>query len=244
MRMTLLRSLLLGAAILGVASAADARQTIVGPHGNPIDALPKATGTRYVLGVMGGAGKSVPKRVTAALNELGDEIGKRRHVTLTGACPGFPHVVLKAAKAAGGLTVGISGHPTLAKHIARGAPVDDIDVLQLTTLPHALRNGTDRPNYMGRELDNIERSNALLFVGGRSGTLGEFSIAYDEGRTIGVLKGSGGISDELEHLVKVISKNGKPPRAPVIFDSNPRRLVKRVVKALDEKPAGGVRWDG
>jgi predicted Rossmann-fold nucleotide-binding protein len=47
---------------------------------------------------------------------------------------------------------------------------------------------------MGREVVNIRSSDIVLIVGGRSGTLGEFSIAYDEGELIGVLLDTGGIT--------------------------------------------------
>ncbi|MFZ5593982.1 MAG: hypothetical protein ACOY4D_06955 [Pseudomonadota bacterium] len=40
-------------------------------------------------------------------------------------------------------------------------------------------------------------------MGGRSGTLGEFAIAYDEGKLIGVLQGSGGITEKIPILWRV-----------------------------------------
>ena len=43
---------------------------------------------------------------------------------------------------------------------------------------------------MGRELINIRSSDIVVVVGGRSGTLGEFAIAYEEGKLIGVLTGT------------------------------------------------------
>src|SRR5438093_12370710 len=42
---------------------------------------------------------------------------------------------------------------------------------------------------MGREITNIRSCDIVVIVGGRIGTLGEFAIAYDEGRLIGVLTG-------------------------------------------------------
>jgi predicted Rossmann-fold nucleotide-binding protein len=226
-----------------VGAPASARTLFLGPHGNPVAALPKANGPRFVIGVMGGAGKRVPPRISGLLQQMGDEIGRLGHVTLTGACPGFPHDVLRAAKKAGGFTVGISGHRDLKSHVAHGAPTDSFDAIQFTSLPFVHR-GQTRPNYMGREIDNIERSHALIFVGGRSGTLGEFAIAYEEGRPIGVLSGSGGVADEVKRLVKVMTKEGKPPRAPVIYDSNPRRLVRRLIDATANHKENGVQWEG
>lgn len=227
-------SICFGLAITVLAPTASANTVVVGPRGNPVAALPAAHGPRYVIGVMGGAGKTERPEVSKAVARLGATIATLGHVTLTGACPGYPHDALRAAKAAGGLTIGISGYSSKKAHVASGAPVDGFDVIQYTSLPAAQR-GQVRPNYMGREIDNIERSNALVFAGGRSGTLGEFAIAYEEGRPIGVLTGSGGVSDQLQHLVEVMKKEGKPPRAPVVYDSNPERLIHRLIKAVGKK---------
>ena len=47
----------------------------------------------------------------------------------------------------------------------------------------------------------------MIFAGGRSGTLGEFAIAYDEGKVIGLLDGTGGITAHLEMIVEKIDKD-------------------------------------
>ena len=46
----------------------------------------------------------------------------------------------------------------------------------------------------------------MVIVGGRTGTLGELAIAYDEGRLIGVLTGTGGISGMVEDIVRAGGK--------------------------------------
>jgi len=203
---------------------------VVGPRANPIRHLPRAAAPRVVFGVMGGAGSGVPLRVTRKLFKLGQAIAGGGNVVLTGACPGLPQVAVRGAKRAGGLTVGISPWPTLRQHKKAGSPVKGLDVLQLTRLPDAHR-GQKRPNLMGREIDNIERSDVVIIAGGRSGTLGEFAIAYNERRPIGVLTGTGGITTQLKGMVDAISRAGKKPGAPIVFDSDPARLVKRLLKA-------------
>jgi predicted Rossmann-fold nucleotide-binding protein len=220
--------------VLGSAAPAAAGTVVLGPRGNPVAALPHGASTRLVIGVMGGAGNQVKPRVAAAVRAVGRTIATLGHVTLTGACPGYPNEAIVAAKQAGGLTIGISGFANKKAHVASGAPAHGFDVLQFTTLP-ASQRGQARPNYMGRELDEIERANALIYVGGRSGTLGEFAIAYEAGRPIGVLSGSGGITDQIKSLVKTMTREGKPPRAPVVYDSDPSRLVRRLVKAAQPK---------
>ena len=63
-------------------------------------------------------------------------------------------------------------------------------------------------------------------AGGRSGTLGEFAIAYDEGRLIGVLTDTGGVADMVDEIV---TRMNKDTGACVVYDDDPERLVSRLV---------------
>ena len=135
---------------------------------------------------------------------------------MTGACPGLPFVAVEGAKSVGGLVVGISPALSEAEHVQRfRAPVDGFDVIVYTG-----------SGLMGREVVNIRSSDIVVIAGGRSGTLGEFAIAYDEGRLIGVLSGSGGVADMVDELV---SRVHKQTGAVVLYDDDPDRLVTRLV---------------
>src|SRR5207244_9938763 len=68
--------------------------------------------------------------------------------------------------------------PGAARASPRSPSVDGFDVLIYTG-----------SGLMGREITNIRSCDIVVIVGGRIGTLGEFAIAYDEGRLIGVLTG-------------------------------------------------------
>jgi len=60
---------------------------------------------------------------------------------------------------------------------------------------------------MGREIENIRTCDVVVIAGGRSGTLGEFAIAYDEAKVIGVLANSGGIVDHIEEITRLVDKD-------------------------------------
>ena len=64
------------------------------------------------------------------------------------------------------------------------------------------------------------------FVGGRTGTLGELAIAYDEGRLIGVLTGTGGITTLVEEIIRV---GAKDTGACVVYEDDPATLVERLI---------------
>jgi predicted Rossmann-fold nucleotide-binding protein len=80
----------------------------------------------------------------------------------------------------------------------------------------------------GREVENIQTCDAVVIVGGRSGTLGEFAIAYDQAKIIGVLEWTGGIADHIDDLLKVINKD---TGAKVIGHTDPVKLVELLEQA-------------
>ena len=58
-------------------------------------------------------------------------------------------------------------------------------------------------------------------------SLGEFAIAYEHGKLLEVLSGSGGITDALPALEVSLSKK---TGAEVLYESDPRTLVTQVLE--------------
>jgi len=168
------------------------------------------------IGVMGSATGFLSKRQRSLAYQLGRAIAECDGVTITGACPGLPLESAKGATAAGGLVVGISPALSEWEHVHKyRSPVECHNVLIYTG-----------SGLMGREVVNIRSSDIVVIIGGRSGTLGEFSIAYDEGKLIGVLLGSGGITSEIETIVRIIRKR---TGARIIYGDDPHKLVRRLI---------------
>ena len=90
---------------------------------------------------------------------------------------------------------------------------------------------------MGREIENIRSCDVVVFVGGRSGTLGEFAIAYDEGKLIAVLQGTGGIADNVDEIVGMINKE---TGADLVYDCDPGSLIERAMAKHAERVRTGV----
>jgi uncharacterized protein (TIGR00725 family) len=168
------------------------------------------------IGVMGSATGFLSKGQRNLAYQLGQAIAECDCVTITGACPGLPLESAKGATAAGGLVVGISPALSEWEHVHKyDSPVECHNVLIYTG-----------SGLMGREVVNIRSSDIVIIIGGRSGTLGEFSIAYDEGKLIGVLLGSGGITSEIRTIVRIIRKR---TGARVMYGNDPRQLVRRLI---------------
>ena len=174
------------------------------------------------IGVMGSATGNLLKQHKSIAYELGRAIAESDCVTITGACPGLPFESAKGATEAGGLVVGISPGLSEWEHVNKyHSPTEYHNVLIFTG-----------SGLMGREVVNIRTSDIVIIIGGRSGTLGEFSIAYDEGKLIGVLAGTGGITSEIKDIVSVIQKK---TGAKIIYDEDPRSLVKNLIAFFTEK---------
>ena len=184
-----------------------------------LDNLP--TFPQLAIGVMGSAGGVVKDEVRQTLFRLGQEIGRRGYVLVTGVAPGLPHDSVLGAKSEGGLVIGISPALNLQEHVERyKSPTRGYDLIVYTG-----------SGLMGREIENIRSCDAVVIAGGRSGTLGEFAIAYDEAKLIGVLTGTGGIADHIDELLGVMNKE---TGATIISDPHPVHLIDRLERAYKE----------
>jgi uncharacterized protein (TIGR00725 family) len=168
------------------------------------------------IGVMGAATGVIQRDHVDKAHALGRAIAQSGCVLITGACPGLPLAAACGAKQEGGLVVGISPALSLDEHLRKYRSPDQFhDVLIFTG-----------SGLMGREVVNIRSSDIVIIIGGRSGTLGELAIAYDEGKLIGVLTGTGGISDM---VADILSACAKKTGARVVYNPEPDQLVKKLL---------------
>jgi hypothetical protein len=124
----------------------------------------------------------------------------------------------RGAKEVNGITVGISPASNIKEHIEKYKfPTEFFDVLIFTGF-----------GLKGRNVPFIRTCDGVIAISGRIGTLNEFTIAYDEGKIIGVLQGTGGITDSIEDILRKGEKKG----GEVIYRSDPCLLVKELARAL------------
>ncbi len=182
----------------------------------------RARRLRITVGVMGSAGGDLSDETIAKAYRMGQVIARRGCTLVTGACPGLPHEAVRGAKSANGIVVGISPALNFEEHaIKYRSPYEGYDALIYTG-----------SGLMGREIENIRSCDLVIFMGGRSGTLGEFAIAYDEGKVIGILRGTGGISDHMETIVELVQKD---TGAHVLYSREPEDLLDKLLAVYTEK---------
>ncbi len=160
--------------------------------------------------------------------DLGKAIAKQAKTLTTGATVGLPWCAAKGAfsvKNRVGACVGFSPASSFKQHVVTyKLPTVEFDYINFTGL-----------DYVGRDIYLIRSSDAVITVGGRIGSLHEFTTALEAQKVIGVLLGSGGLADYIPELV---TKIDVPGARDIIYDTIPDRLVKKVVEALDKKYAG------
>jgi uncharacterized protein (TIGR00725 family) len=176
---------------------------------------------RYSICVSGAAaGQTVVDNKDAA-KQMGAAIAKTGHVLTTGATVGLPYYAALGAKEAGGMSIGFSPASSLREHVRKyRLPYDVFDFINYTGL-----------NYVGRDLYLVQSSDAVLTIGGRFGSLHEFTSALEAHMPCGVLLGSGGAADIIPELMKLLPHGDER----VIYDTDPVRLVKKMVELLDKE---------
>jgi uncharacterized protein (TIGR00725 family) len=180
------------------------------------------------IGVMGSSRAKVSESELARLTELAVKLGQaiagRDCVLITGATTGFPDIVSRSARRSGCLTVGISPASSRQEHMTRySLPDDSVDVMVYTGF-----------GLKGRNVINVRSSDVVIIFGGGIGTLNEFTIAYDEGRVVGVLEGTGGIADKIKELAALSSRR---EGGEIVFEANPQDLIDNCLKMLDQRNA-------
>lgn len=176
----------------------------------------------YAICVSGAAaGKTVEEDKDLAAR-IGAAIGKSGHIITTGATIGLPYYAARAAKMEGGMSIGFSPAATVREHIFKyRLPIGIFDFVNYTGL-----------NYVGRDAYLVLSSDAVITIGGRMGSLHEFTTALESNTVCGILTGSDGTADMISTLMDNLEAVHKEN---VIYDDNPERLVSKVIARLDKE---------
>src|SRR5882724_6396482 len=160
------------------------------------------------IGVMGSASTSIAAEGLHRVDELAARLGKKiaaaSCVLITGELDGVPGRVLAAHGQHGGLYATPPCPSTVVIYSGFG--------------------------FKGRNVIAVRSADIVILVSGGIGTLNEFTIAYDEGKVIGVLHGTGGAADMAQTLLDTLPV--RATGAVVIADPDPEQLVDRCIARL------------
>ena len=180
----------------------------------------------YQIAISGAAkGESVDEGKDLA-RAMGEAIAKAGHSLLSGATVGLPNYAAEAYKQAGGrMSVGISPAASKVEHVLKyRLPTEAYDTILYSGL-----------HYIGRDTLLITSSDAVISIGGRLGTLHEFTIAVESDTPIAFLQGAGGVSQEIQTLLTL----AHPLResTEILFNDSPDDLIAELTHLLDKQHA-------
>lgn len=151
---------------------------------------------------------------------LGSEVVKQGGILITGATTGFPLWASMGAKEEHGVVIGLSPASSMREHLETyRLPIDYTDLIIYTGF-----------GFPGRDLLFTRSCDALLVGCGRIGTIHEFTIAYEDGKPIGVLEGPWTMAEQIKDMVE----KGNRPDSRIIYDADPKRLVERLIAVVED----------
>ena len=150
--------------------------------------------------------------------ELGREVVRHNAVLVTGATTGFPFWAAIGAKEEGGFSIGLSPASSEKDHIKNyKLPVDYFDIIVYTGF-----------GYSGRNLLLTRASDAVIIGCGRIGTVNEFTIAFEDEKPTGILEGDWATDEVVKHIIQ----EGHRPNDKIVYDSDPKTLVEKVLELV------------
>lgn len=150
--------------------------------------------------------------------ELGREIARSGAVLVTGATTGFPLWSAMGCKEAGGISIGISPAASEREHVeVYKLPIDYMDLIIYTGF-----------GYPGRDILLTRSADAVVLGCGRVGTIHEFTVAFEDGKPMGVLEGEWETDEELKEILA----KGHRPNPKIIFGPDPKKLIQDVIEMV------------
>lgn len=177
------------------------------------------TNPRYKICVAGAVETSGCSLDTIDIaKRIGKAVAKHGHFVLTGSHHGFPMFSAAGAKAKGGEVIYFSPAARQEEHIdAYRLDTEHADIIIYTGF-----------GFVGSDILMTRASDAVIVGCGKLDALHEFTLAFKEGKPVGVLKGDW----ETDEVIKKLVGENPGSHVPVIFDEDPERLVKKLIELI------------
>ncbi|MEK7128367.1 MAG: hypothetical protein AAB933_02290 [Patescibacteria group bacterium] len=150
--------------------------------------------------------------------ELGRVIARAGAVLISGATTGFPLWVAMGFKEIGGISVGVSPAASEKEHVeVYKLPLDYMDLIMYTGF-----------GYAGRDIIMTRCADAVICGCGRIGTIHEFTIAFEDGKPIGIYEGPWETGTELKEILQKSHR----PNAKIVTGDDPKRIVEDIIALI------------
>jgi predicted Rossmann-fold nucleotide-binding protein len=167
---------------------------------------------------------------------VGKEIAKQNCIVVSGGCGGLPYLASKGAFENKGKTIAFSPRADLDEHTNKNRFPEDV-FSEFVFVPKDFSSLNDKSvcrKY--RNVTSCAETDAGIIIGGRIGTINEFTNLYDMNKVIGILKGSEGAT---ELIPQIIESANKKTGSVIIFEEDPVKLVEKIVNELRSR--GGLK---
>ncbi len=161
---------------------------------------------KYKIGVFGSF-EDYKDSITDKAKQLGQTLGQKNIIIITGASTGLPYLVANEASKSGIEIWGYSPKINIDEQ-KEESPNDDLSIYKkLFFVPKNFLFASNlQISRKYRNVISTANCDAGIIISGRWGSMNEFTNLFDMGKVIGVLTGTGGIADELPTLNQKITK--------------------------------------
>ena len=153
-------------------------------------------------------GASIPpfdKNILKKAYEIGKEIAANNNILRFGGCWGYPYEAAKGAFENKGKVIAVSPGKDREEHFKKyNFPTNNFTEAEYTGL-----------GIPGRNIPLIANSDAAIIISGQIGTLNEFTLAFHQKKSIGVLEGSGGITKLIKEIAEICRKVGEEDKITI-----------------------------
>ena len=161
-------------------------------------------------------GSSLPpfeKPILKKAYEIGKQIALNNHILRFGGCWGYPYETAQGAFENNGKVVAISPAKNKHEHVHEyNFPSNNFTEIKYTGL-----------GIPGRNIPLVVDSDAVIIISGQIGTLNEFTIAFYHKKLIGILAGSGGITNIIKEIAEICRRAGEKEK--IVYEKEPKRLI-------------------
>jgi uncharacterized protein (TIGR00725 family) len=165
------------------------------------------------IAILSSASKIIAEENKLRAVQIANHLGKIHNIeVMTGGSCGLPGLIVEKAKNLGLKTTCYSPDENKDHHALRD---DNQDLSYFDEVSH-------HKGFTLRSLMMVHDADGVLVLNGRMGTLSEFTIALEEGKRVGVITNTGGIADELKHIVELSKKDFSEK---VFFSDDPIKVI-------------------
>lgn len=174
------------------------------------------------LAIFSSANDKVSPKLEKKIDKIARYLFSKNIILVTGGSTGVPAGIVETFVELGGQAVMFSPDKTPESHSER------FDNHSLEFYHETIFG----KGFTARSLEMINFVDGALVLNGRTGTLSEFTIAVEEGLPVSVITRTGGISDYLKKITRIVKKQFP---SKVFFGRNYKKQIDLLMECIKKQ---------